>query len=583
MTDTVAKVDVPVLGARDAPPADTSSHAALFAREGFIGPRPLLTPAQCALIVNHCRFGAPPAPLDWDKARAATDRLLYDVATAPHLLALLRPLLGEDIVLWGVSTIERVPGQIHPWHVDIESSAPNGRTASIWIGLENVAQSGLVFISRSHAFGATIQQAQHGHGRRRGEVDDDMALAWAGEFDRDARLHQPGMTEGDAIVYDGRLWHSTHNRGPLQRTALLLQYAAADQPMRMPDFGTGEWPFRFTERKLPCLVVSGVADDQLNWLVPAPALGPSGPVTLTAQPLTLPLELGGDPHRSFPLLDGPTSSLGRMESHASVLVAGRDAHPPHVHDEEELLICLDGEAELVIADLHENEPPRLDRLKPGDFVYYPAYQRHTIRSGGSGPVSYLMFKWQSPPVVTAEPLATGIWRGAIDGSGAGAGAPAFHAKLLFEQPTAYLDKLHAHVTDLQPGGGYEPHADEHDVAIVVLKGRIETIGRTVGPFGVIYYAAGEPHGMRNAGDEPARYLVFEFHAPRTDAPPIAAAPDASEPPPAEPVRAANTPVTARPHPLHAFNDWFWSDRRPRTYIIEYSRLLYRALRQWLSR
>jgi hypothetical protein len=29
---------------------------------------------------------------------------------------------------------------------------------------------------------------------------------------------------------------------------------------------------------------------------------------------------------------------------------------------------------------------------------------------------------------------------------------------------------------------------------------------------VIYYSAGESHGLRNIGSEPARYLVFEFHS-----------------------------------------------------------------------
>jgi hypothetical protein len=83
--------------------------------------------------------------------------------------------------------------------------------------------------------------------------------------------------------------------------------------------------------------------------------------------------------------------------------------------------------------------------------------------------------------------------------------------VLFEGPTAYLDKLHAHVTDLQVGAGYPAHIDEHDVAIVVFTGTVETLGKTLGPGGTIFYAAGEPHGMRNVGDERARYLVFEFH------------------------------------------------------------------------
>ena len=65
---------------------------------------------------------------------------------------------------------------------------------------------------------------------------------------------------------------------------------------------------------------------------------------------------------------------------------------------------------------------------------------------------------------------------------------------------------------MQPGAGYAPHVDCHDVAIVVLSGQIETLGEVVKPHGVIFYAAGQPHGLRNAGEEPAEYLVFEFHA-----------------------------------------------------------------------
>jgi hypothetical protein len=49
------------------------------------------------------------------------------------------------------------------------------------------------------------------------------------------------------------------------------------------------------------------------------------------------------------------------------------------------------------------------------------------------------------------------------------------------------------------------------VAILVLGGKVETLDRVVEPLGVVFYAAGEMHGMKNVGDVPARYLVFEFH------------------------------------------------------------------------
>jgi len=95
----------------------------------------------------------------------------------------------------------------------------------------------------------------------------------------------------------------------------------------------------------------------------------------------------------------------------------------------------------------------------------------------------------------------------------------FAVRGLMEFCTSYLTKLHAHQSVLLPGGGYDPHVDEHDVAIIVLSGILETRGRTFGPNAFILHSAGALHGIRNVGNDVARYLVFEFHAPtlaRTD-------------------------------------------------------------------
>ena len=82
---------------------------------------------------------------------------------------------------------------------------------------------------------------------------------------------------------------------------------------------------------------------------------------------------------------------------------------------------------------------------------------------------------------------------------------------MFEGPTHYLTKLQVHLTELQPDAGYATHADTHDVAIVVLSGSVETMGRRIERHGVVYFPAGEMHDMKNPGSATARYLVFEFH------------------------------------------------------------------------
>src|SRR5688500_16550566 len=150
---------------------------ASFRRDGYAGPFPLLTPAQCKLIMHHLRYGHPPPPMRWFKGRAATDRVFYNLASHPTLIALLRQLLGADFILWGASVVQRAPGQVHFWHVDMESAAPGKRFATVWIGLENTSrESTLLFISRSHALPKTVDQVQHEHGCKRGEPTDETVL-----------------------------------------------------------------------------------------------------------------------------------------------------------------------------------------------------------------------------------------------------------------------------------------------------------------------------------------------------------------------------------------------------------------------
>jgi hypothetical protein len=144
-------------------------EVAAFFQEGFIGPIDVFTKAQCELIVRHNRLGAKPVSPEWPKTRAVADRVFYDLACRPALLERLRTLLGDDIMLWGASVIERDAGRTHAWHVDIESSAPDARCVSVWIGLENTSrESALKLVARSHRFGKPVQQEVYERGRRRG-------------------------------------------------------------------------------------------------------------------------------------------------------------------------------------------------------------------------------------------------------------------------------------------------------------------------------------------------------------------------------------------------------------------------------
>jgi uncharacterized cupin superfamily protein len=480
-----------------------------FSDDGFVGPVPLFTHAQCALIMHHLRYGNASEPLAWEKGHAASDHFFFQLATRPALLAQLRLLLGSDILLWGVSLVTREPNQVHPWHTDIESSAPGGQFASVWIGIENTSrESALQLITGSHVIGKTIQQVAYEHGVRRGEATAATVLDWAREAVPSARFVQPAMNDGDALFFDGRLWHGSENmRAEGARTALLFQYVAAGNPVKMPDFGQLEWPFQFKRSRVPVLLVSGSDSTRTNYVVPSPVPRVT-PLANQFRPLKLPIpEDRVRRWRPQHLFAGTTPNVLRMNAHVSVLSPGYSPHAPHAHSEEEILIVLDGEAELVIARSESGSDARYERLRAGSFVYYPAFQFHTIHNPTATPITYLMFKWTGLPWESEAPLKTTLNKtGRITRT---TDVP-FAAEVVLEGATHYLAKLHVHITELQPGAGYAHHADDHDVAIVVLSGMVETMGHRMEPHSVVYFPAHEMHDMKNPGPSLARYLVFEF-------------------------------------------------------------------------
>ena len=215
--------------------------------------------------------------------------------------------------------------------------------------------------------------------------------------------------------------------------------------------------------------------------------------------------------RSQGVFSGSTERLFSFTCHASVLTKGTCPHPPHAHQEEEILLLFCGEADLTLVD--GSQVPREEQqvhLQPGQFVYYPAGFAHTLRTTSEQPADYLMLKWFVDGGRAGCSLPHGLFEVAAQEGEPGAPG-GFTTRMLFEGPTQYLRRLHCHATTLSAGRGYEPHEDAYDVVIVVLEGELETLGKKARPNDVIFYATGDPHGMYNPGPCAAKYLVFEFH------------------------------------------------------------------------
>ena len=91
---------------------------------------------------------------------------------------------------------------------------------------------------------------------------------------------------------------------------------------------------------------------------------------------------------------------------------------------------------------------------------------------------------------------------------------------VFDAPTGTLDRLHGHITTLNPGENTGPlHRHPQEEVVFIKEGTIEVNidGRkqTVGAGSVIYFGVNENENMTNVGTTPATYLVLQWFTPRT--------------------------------------------------------------------
>jgi mannose-6-phosphate isomerase-like protein (cupin superfamily) len=91
---------------------------------------------------------------------------------------------------------------------------------------------------------------------------------------------------------------------------------------------------------------------------------------------------------------------------------------------------------------------------------------------------------------------------------------------VFDGPTTTIDKLHCHITTLNPGeNSGEPRLHLQEEVIIVKEGQVEATYdghiQTAGPGSVIFFAAHATTRLRNAGTTPCTYIVVYYYTPLT--------------------------------------------------------------------
>ena len=91
---------------------------------------------------------------------------------------------------------------------------------------------------------------------------------------------------------------------------------------------------------------------------------------------------------------------------------------------------------------------------------------------------------------------------------------------VFDSPTTTLDKMHCHITTLNPGkDSGEPRKHLQEEVLIVKEGLVEAHidgkTQTAGPGSVFFFAANAVTRLRNAGDTPCTYIVIYYYTPLT--------------------------------------------------------------------
>ena len=147
------------------------------------------------------------------------------VATSPHLLDLVRPLIGEGLDVFLSQVVWKVPGALgQPWHQDssIFPFDPPRPIVAVWIALTTATQANscLRVVPGTH----NTQVAPHG---------SKSGAPTAGRY---VTLDNQDITDycsltmdpGDLVIFDSHLVHSSgDNASDQARIALCLHYAAA--------------------------------------------------------------------------------------------------------------------------------------------------------------------------------------------------------------------------------------------------------------------------------------------------------------------------------------------------------------------
>jgi hypothetical protein len=127
-------------------------------QRGFAVVPGILSPEQLTGLQAFELSGGDVLQANERKQLWVVDPFVRQVATGSAVgLHLDRIFNGDGDFLWGAQLVERQPGEVHPWHSDLETAEQGDACVSVWIPVAGVSESStLRLIAGSHRYGSAV-------------------------------------------------------------------------------------------------------------------------------------------------------------------------------------------------------------------------------------------------------------------------------------------------------------------------------------------------------------------------------------------------------------------------------------------
>ena len=216
-----------------------------FNRDGYLKPFRIFEPREAddlrayfdRLLANVLAGGGTSYSISTAHAKYGR---VYDVLTHPKIVALVRDLLGENVIAWGSHFFCKMPkdGKTVSWHQDASYwPLTPARAVTVWLAIDaaDVENACMKFIPGSHHYGhLTFRMSEDSESNVLDQTVENAEGIGKPVYDE--------LKAGECSVHSDLLLHGSEaNNSDRRRCGLTLRYCSADVVAGLGWYEKGIW------------------------------------------------------------------------------------------------------------------------------------------------------------------------------------------------------------------------------------------------------------------------------------------------------------------------------------------------------